>query len=151
MERFLMNFGICCGRRRGNSKAKVRPRLADVCLSGGGAAEASAAGDGGSVELAGRSPEHVARATRKWFGKTPTELINQTRMTFAARRLAKSNDGITEIAEECGLTNLSHFYNCSAMSTRYAEGISVAAAGDPAAGDGEGIVTVPASFRMRFL
>lgn len=62
------------------------------------------------VELAGRSPEHVSRAARRFTGKTPTELLNDARLTYAAGRLAQTREAIADIAEECGLANLSHFY-----------------------------------------
>ena len=68
---------------------------------------------GGTVELArlaGRSPSHVARAAVRWYGQTPTELVNAVRMEFSARQLAETSRPIVEIALDCGLNNLSHFY-----------------------------------------
>jgi AraC family cel operon transcriptional repressor len=68
---------------------------------------------GGTVELArlaGRSPSHVARAAVRWFGQTPTELVNTARMEFSARQLADTARPILDIAYDCGLHNLSHFY-----------------------------------------
>jgi AraC-like DNA-binding protein len=62
------------------------------------------------VELAGRSAEHVARAARRYVGRTPTEIVNAARMIYAAARLSDSNDSILDIALECGFENLGHFY-----------------------------------------
>ncbi|NUN93740.1 MAG: AraC family transcriptional regulator [Verrucomicrobiae bacterium] len=62
------------------------------------------------AKLAGRSAEHVARETRRLLGKTPTEIVNDARMTHAAARLAQSSDKITDVALDCGFVNLSHFY-----------------------------------------
>ena len=68
---------------------------------------------GGTValaRLAGRSPSHVARAAVRWYGQTPTELVNAARMDFSARQLSETGRPIVEIALDCGLHNLSHFY-----------------------------------------
>ncbi|HYF51543.1 MAG TPA: AraC family transcriptional regulator [Planctomycetota bacterium] len=62
------------------------------------------------ARLAHRSPEHVARETRRYLGKTPTDIVNEARMAFAARKLAGSSDKILDIAMQCGVENLSHFY-----------------------------------------
>jgi len=62
------------------------------------------------VRLASRSREHVARSTRRSFGLSPTQYVNRVRMVYASRQLAMSSQGILEIAMDCGLSNLSHFY-----------------------------------------
>lgn len=62
------------------------------------------------AKVAGRSPSHVARATVRWLGMTPTELVNRARMDFSAQQLTETGRPILEIALDCGLTNLSHFY-----------------------------------------
>ncbi len=62
------------------------------------------------ARLAGRSPSHVARATVRWLRQTPTELVNRARMDFSAQQLTATERPILEIALDCGLTNLSHFY-----------------------------------------
>ncbi len=60
--------------------------------------------------LAGRSPEHIAREFRRHLNRTPTDVINDARMSYAADRLATSGDDIITIALDCGLENLGHFY-----------------------------------------
>lgn len=62
------------------------------------------------ARVAGRSPSHVARATVRWLGVTPTDLVNRARMDFSAQQLMETGRPILEIAYDCGLTNLSHFY-----------------------------------------
>ncbi|MDB6170376.1 MAG: AraC family transcriptional regulator, partial [Verrucomicrobia bacterium] len=62
------------------------------------------------ARLAGRSPSHVARAAVRWYGQTPTEIVNAARMDYAARQLAETARPIVDLALDCGLNNLSHFY-----------------------------------------
>ena len=62
------------------------------------------------VKLCGYSPEHVARSTRRWLRCTPTELVNEARMNYAAEQLAGTPEDITRIALDCGFSSLSHFY-----------------------------------------
>jgi AraC family cel operon transcriptional repressor len=62
------------------------------------------------AELAGRSQEHLAREFRRYLNKTPTDFINDARMSYAAEKLATSGDSILSITYDCGLENLGHFY-----------------------------------------
>jgi AraC-like DNA-binding protein len=61
-------------------------------------------------KLACRTPEHVAREFKRHLNKTPTDVVNDARTSFGAMKLATTNDEIIQIALECGLENLSHFY-----------------------------------------
>ncbi|MDR1283153.1 MAG: helix-turn-helix transcriptional regulator [Opitutaceae bacterium] len=68
---------------------------------------------GGTAELArlaGRSPEHVAREMNRLLKKTPTDVVNEARMTYAAHELNTTSREIIDIAADCGLENLGHFY-----------------------------------------
>jgi AraC family cel operon transcriptional repressor len=60
--------------------------------------------------LAGRSPDHVARACRTHLGISPTEIVNAARLEHSAARLSATDDTILDIAGDCGLPNLAHFY-----------------------------------------
>lgn len=62
------------------------------------------------VRLAGRSPEHVARACRRYYQQRPIDIINTARMTHAALLLRRSSQPVVDIAMECGVENLGHFY-----------------------------------------
>ena len=64
----------------------------------------------GFIAVAGRSHEHVCRACKSALGLTPSAYINRVRSEFAADRLARSKDPIPEIAAQCGIENISHFY-----------------------------------------
>lgn len=62
------------------------------------------------ARLAGCSPEHLARATRRYLDRTPTAIVNEARFTYAARQLCTTERPILDIIAACGLENLGHFY-----------------------------------------
>lgn len=62
------------------------------------------------VRLAGRSPEHVARAFRRYYQERPIDLINRARMGYAAQQLRLTLNPVVDIALDCGMENLGHFY-----------------------------------------
>ncbi len=68
---------------------------------------------GGTPEfarLAGCTPEHLARAVRKHLGRTPTDIVNDARLAYAAQQLCTTERPILDIVADCGLENLGHFY-----------------------------------------
>ena len=67
-------------------------------------------GAAGLVRAAKRSPEHVARVVRARFGCTPSAYVNRVRMAHAARELSLTSKPIVDLALECGIADLSHFY-----------------------------------------
>ena len=67
-------------------------------------------GAAGFVKITGRAHPHVSRTARKYLGQSPSEYVNTIRMQHAARQLSSSNDPLAEIAEGCGIANLSHFH-----------------------------------------
>ena len=64
----------------------------------------------GFIRAAGRSHEHVCRTCRDVLGLTPSAYINNVRAEYAADLLARSSLPISEIASECGIDNVGHFY-----------------------------------------
>ena len=62
------------------------------------------------VGAAGRSHEHVCRVTRSELGLTPSAFVNQVRIEHAAQLLGQDEMAIQEVALDCGIDNLSHFY-----------------------------------------
>jgi AraC family cel operon transcriptional repressor len=62
------------------------------------------------LQLCGRSREHAARTVRRHFGMTPTDYVNRVRIDYARRQLEMGSQEILEIALDCGIGNLSHFY-----------------------------------------
>jgi AraC family transcriptional regulator, dual regulator of chb operon len=63
------------------------------------------------IYLANRSPEHVARETKRWTGKTPTNIVNEARLMHVVQMLTMSDDNASTIALNCGFCSISHFYS----------------------------------------
>ncbi|MEL6961042.1 MAG: AraC family transcriptional regulator [Pseudomonadota bacterium] len=76
-------------------------------------------GAAGFVAQTGRAHPHVSRSLKRFLGQTPSEFINAKRMAFAARKLTGTADTLAEIAEDCGIPNLSHFHKL--FSAAYGE------------------------------
>jgi AraC family cel operon transcriptional repressor len=62
------------------------------------------------LALANVSPEHLARSMRRYLGQTPTQFINQLRLTYAANLLTHGDMEIVTIAADVGFDSLSYFY-----------------------------------------
>lgn len=70
-------------------------------------------------ELAGRSPEHVARECKRRLGRTPTEIVNERRLAKAVWLLDMSDEDALSIAYDCGFESPSYFYRL--FRERYGE------------------------------
>ncbi|MCX5868425.1 MAG: AraC family transcriptional regulator [Proteobacteria bacterium] len=60
--------------------------------------------------LCGKSATHVARESREWLKSTPSQIINRTRMDYAAKELSMTDRTILDISLDCGFSSLSRFY-----------------------------------------
>ena len=60
--------------------------------------------------LAHTSPEHLSRTFRKEMGCTPTQYVNDLRLTYAANLLYRTDNAIIDVSNEIGFSNLSYFY-----------------------------------------
>lgn len=67
-------------------------------------------GAAGLARTSGKAHAHVSRTVQKYLGQTPSDYVNRIRIDHAARRLAGTGDSLAEIAEEVGITNMSHFH-----------------------------------------
>ncbi len=67
-------------------------------------------GVAGLVKASGRTHEHVARETRRWLEKTPSELVNEARLLAAAYELRLTPKPVTQVALDCGFEDPSQFY-----------------------------------------
>ncbi len=62
------------------------------------------------ARLAGKSADHVNRCVARCLGMTAGKLVLHLRMQQAAKLLRLTDRPISQIAAECGMENLSHFY-----------------------------------------
>lgn len=60
--------------------------------------------------LTGKTREHATRTLQQYYRITPSEFINDLRLTYAANLILTSNLKIIDICYECGFQNLSWFY-----------------------------------------
>ncbi len=63
------------------------------------------------VQTTGKSKEHICRSFKKYFQKTPTEVINFMRLNYAANLLAHTDIEIIDIVYNSGFQSLSYFYS----------------------------------------
>ncbi len=67
-------------------------------------------GSAGFVAITGKAHAHVSRTMRAKLGCSPSDYINEIRMTYAARQLVTDSDSVQSIANDCGLPNMAHFH-----------------------------------------
>lgn len=67
----------------------------------------------GSVQAAGCGHKHARRESRSHLGLSPSEIVNRIRKEYAAMCLGGSDAPVEEIANGCGIENLSYFYKLS--------------------------------------
>ncbi|WLI76183.1 transcriptional regulator ChbR [Kosakonia sp. H02] len=61
------------------------------------------------VRLSARTQEYLTRATRRYYDKTPMQIINEIRIDFAKRQLEITNYSVSDIAWESGYSSPSLF------------------------------------------
>jgi len=64
------------------------------------------------MEISGKSSEHLSRCVRKYYGTTPSDLINKIRLEECGRLLTSCNKSVLSIMTECGFNNAAHFNKC---------------------------------------
>lgn len=110
IDSFLLNLFRLLGRI--HEAHDTCPGWLEEAMRRFGSEEDLAGGVSRFFQLAGRSPEHVARTLRKHGGSTPTEWVNARRLEYAVRLLESSSLPVTEVAAVCGFENLSYFHRC---------------------------------------
>lgn len=63
------------------------------------------------VGLSGKSHAYVCRMFREHLGMSPTQYINELRMSYAENLLLNTDMEIVDISLEIGLDNISYFYD----------------------------------------
>jgi AraC-like DNA-binding protein len=61
--------------------------------------------------LSDKSIEHVSRSCRKYLNKTPSQLVNEIRLEYAAHCLIETDASIVDICTDIGFDSLSYFYH----------------------------------------
>jgi AraC family cel operon transcriptional repressor len=109
-DSFLLSVLALLKADRFNTETTAAPNWIREACTAIGQNRQFAGGMPALSRIAGRSPEHIAREFRRHLNRTPTDVINDARMSHAADRLATSDEDILAIALDCGLENLGHFY-----------------------------------------
>lgn len=61
------------------------------------------------TEISGKSREYISRSVKKYLGTTPTELVCDLRLTYAASQIINTHKNITDISLDCGFYSISWF------------------------------------------
>lgn len=61
------------------------------------------------VQLSGKSQEYLTRATRRYYDKTPMQIIHDIRINFAKKQLEITNYSVTDITFDAGYSSPSLF------------------------------------------
>jgi AraC family transcriptional regulator, dual regulator of chb operon len=110
LHRFLINLLYELLNRSEIGESLRIPNWIKICCDQIKKPEHLIEGPSRLVALTKYSAEHVAREFQRYLGKTPTEVINETRLQVAVKRLIESSDSILDISLDCGFNNLSYFY-----------------------------------------
>ncbi|MBL8992417.1 MAG: helix-turn-helix domain-containing protein [Spirochaetia bacterium] len=97
-------------RHAGSHSERKRPSWVGQVLDAAAKPEHFQYGTKALAELAERSPENLSREIRRWTGKTPTDILNEGRLSWASEQLQKSEDPIPDLSLACGFDSLSYFY-----------------------------------------
>lgn len=64
----------------------------------------------GFIRVSGRSAEHVSRSCKQHLQQTPSQIVNQARMRYAAYQLRMTSRSVQNIAADCGFDDPGRFY-----------------------------------------
>ncbi len=62
------------------------------------------------TELSGKSREHLTRCAKKYLKSTPSEIINELRLNYAANLLITTTTPIIDICFASGFGSVGYFY-----------------------------------------
>jgi len=63
------------------------------------------------AEISNKTPEHLSRTLKKYYGISPSQLVTELRLNYATNLLTNTNMKIIDICFETGFCNLSTFYS----------------------------------------
>ncbi|SET37989.1 transcriptional regulator ChbR [Thorsellia anophelis] len=61
------------------------------------------------IEFSNKSQEYLTRSMKRYYDKTPMQLINEIRINYAKTLLSATNQSVADIANECGYSDSSAF------------------------------------------
>ena len=70
-------------------------------------------------DMVGRTREHISRQIKKYYDKTPSQIMSDARINFAKKQLTMTRKPILDIAFSCGFSSLSQFYKIFKESTGF--------------------------------
>jgi len=111
VDRFLLNLIELIRRPDAARRATGEPGWLSDARAALGDPRHLAGGVARLNQLAGCSAEHLARTVKRVHGVTPTDLVNQQRLEWAASELMFSGREIADVALAAGFESLSHFYH----------------------------------------
>lgn len=74
------------------------------------------------VVLSGKTQSYLTRATRRYYGKTPGQIINDIRIDFCKKQLETTNFSVTDIAFDAGFNSPGLFINNFKKATTFTPG-----------------------------
>lgn len=74
------------------------------------------------IALSGKSQEYLTRATRRYYDKTPMQIINEIRINFAKKQLETTNFMIADIAFDSGFSSPALFIKTFKKLTSFTPG-----------------------------
>jgi len=111
LKKMIMDLVSCFQYKLGHDEADTIPSWLESLIYKMQYKENFTAGLPKMLELAAKTHEHLCRELKKFYGKTPTEYINELRLNYAKNLLCSTDINITDICYESGFENLSHFYH----------------------------------------
>lgn len=63
------------------------------------------------IRISGKSHEHICRNIKKYLNSSPSKIINDIRLNYAANLLMNTDMKVIDICYESGFNNLSYFYS----------------------------------------
>jgi AraC family cel operon transcriptional repressor len=107
IERFLLNF---IGMITQHGEAPSSGAWLEQAIREIREPENFRRGARGFIDLCGRSGEHVEREVKRRTGHTITQVVNQSRMSWASYMLIFTDVEIIDISAGCGIQSAGHFY-----------------------------------------
>jgi AraC family cel operon transcriptional repressor len=74
------------------------------------------------ISLSGKTQSYLTRATNRYYGKTPGQIINEIRINFCKKQLETTNFSVGDIAFDAGFSSAGQFINAFKRATSFTPG-----------------------------